>query len=298
VIVGLALTLAIGVVIIIGLQHSAAALTATMLGIYALFGAWSWIVTNECAACSEAASAISGLRVGRAGVAGTLVIVGAAVVAPSSPVLPIGAAAIAGAHTLLASVLVRRRIACLRCWCAYAVIVTAALVAPDAPGAWMIAAGALGAGAMKIALAFASLSQQALDPHGPLALLARQVAAETPSGKLRVVAYKAAGCPPCALYEADVEPKLLAEFGGDIEFEVRRSDRSSPRVPVPLTIVVGTVPIVVQGARYANVRGAILSARVLELCEMARLSPVVITFEEPVTSDGVTSRLAMRPTPK
>jgi hypothetical protein len=202
---------------------------------------WAWLASDACARCSRAKQRAGELPLA---IAGTF-LYAALLLAPflSAPRAWIGVALAAalGGHGALVVELARAKVGCPACLLVAASVVGASAVsiARRDVALPVFAATALLVMVGLTALLPGARARSARISRSTAEELAHTVSAEpNPSKRVRVIAFKRAGCPACAFFEAAVKPALLATFADAIALDER--DLGELPADAPLVLVLGS----------------------------------------------------------
>jgi hypothetical protein len=225
------------------------------------------IYSTACRACTRGAALAGALPVAAIGAALYAALLAVRLLAPTSPLWPLGLAAAAGVHLALVGVLARARLACLPCIATALLAWTAtALVAASGSATLSVRMAPIAAAGCGLALLATRHARRAfrLAVDDNSHALARRVIAEAapPSdGSVHLVVYKRPDCPLCAFYEASVRPALEQQFDGQLSIEEREA--SGGPTETPLIVIRGRTDFVLFG--LAPETGYATIARAIEL---------------------------------
>ena len=226
------------------LTHLITPITITRLATSAALAGSFWATLREtkCSTCQMASGLSGGLPLGRIGIAFYLIVLSATFLPGSTPVAWALAVA-AGAHAVLASLLLANRVICRNCLLTAAAAVlalTSAILIDPSHNAWALLAVPVAGLAAVIGIGAAAASAARRGMQLAERLLAQAVKENGPveEGKVKMIVLNKPGCHACEFLKESVLPKLEKEFAGVMEVEHRLA---APGTPAPTLLILGKV---------------------------------------------------------
>lgn len=214
---------------------------------------WATLRGKKCSTCQMASGLSGGLPLGRIGIAFYLIVLSATFLRASAPAAWALAVA-AGAHAVLASLLLVNRVICRNCLLtavAAMVALASAILIDPSHNAWALLALPIAAVAALIGIGAAAASAARRGMQIAERLLAQAVKENGPveAGKVKMIVLNKPGCHACEFLKASVLPELEKEFAGVMEVEHRLA---APGTPAPTLLILGKKPLPFIGAAPAE----------------------------------------------